>query len=49
VDGETELKIKNKELENADKLMNNLLTEYNTVKRRIEQVGDFNYAVDLKK
>ncbi|CAI2379423.1 unnamed protein product [Moneuplotes crassus] len=48
IDGETELKIKNKELENADKLMNNLLTEYNTVKKRIEQVSDFNYAVDLK-
>lgn len=28
--------------------MNNLLTEYNTVKKRIEQVGDYNYAVDLK-
>lgn len=29
--------------------MNNLLTEYNTVKKRIEQVGDYHYAVDLKK
>jgi hypothetical protein len=28
--------------------MNNLLNEYNTVKKRVEQVGDYNYAVDLK-
>jgi hypothetical protein len=48
VDGEMELKIKDREIENADKQMANLLNEYNTVKKRIEQVGDYNYAVDLK-
>jgi hypothetical protein len=48
VDGETELRIKDREIENADKQMNNLLTEYNNVKKRIEQVGDYNYAVELK-
>jgi hypothetical protein len=48
LDGETELKIKDREIENADKQMSNLLTEYNHVKKRIEQVGDYNYAVDLK-
>jgi len=48
IDGETEIKIKDREIENADKQMSNLLNEYNTVKKRIEQVGDYNYAVDLK-
>lgn len=48
LDGELELKIKDREIENADKQMANLLTEYNTVKKRIEQVGDYNYAVELK-
>ena len=48
LDGETELKIKDREIENANKQMNNLLNEYNTVKKRIEQVGDYNYAVELK-
>lgn len=48
IDGETELKIKDREIENADKQMSNLLTEYNAVKKRIEQVGDYNYAVELK-
>jgi small-conductance mechanosensitive channel len=48
LDASTELKIKDREIENADKQMNNLLWEYNRVKKRIEQVGDFNYAVKLK-
>lgn len=48
MDGETEIKIKDREIENADKQMANLLNEYNHVKKRIEQVGDFNYAVELK-
>ena len=48
LDGEIEIKIKDREIENADKQMNNLLSEYNAVKKRIEQVGDYNYAVELK-
>lgn len=48
LDGEVEIKIKDREIENADKQMNNLLSEYNAVKKRIEQVGDYNYAVELK-
>ena len=48
VDESFQLQVKDRELVNSDKQMKNLINDYNMVKKRVEKVSDFNYAVELK-